>query len=270
MLFNSVSNNILIRQVSGEEPNVDSSTNLLSERRTRRRHYTLLDEDCESHDELINPQEDLEYFDFRSYPLNINWKDLDSLQNDAYEIKDEFGLIGVSIYFAILACHSLEKNFKLNTPEKFVANLIEFYFNCFEKSDSEAIQKLSDLVIKCLPDNEKILLIINKNFIAKKEYILIKLVLDLKLHFYLNFDKLNLKGIYNILKTMKVFYRFVSNENIRKIHEKLKEDKLFKKYYQENILLNFSKKSNYFLEIKKLKTEYKDLFGGIDIQKFYM
>jgi len=203
--------------------------------------------------------------------LQINWKDLDSLKNDAYDIREEFGLIGVSIYFGILACDTLgEKAFKIAPPEKFVVNLAEFYFYCFEKDDAEALRKINDLVNKCFPDNDKIIMLINKNLIAKKELILVKLVLDLKLHFYLNFDKLNLKVINLILKVMKAFYNFVPNETLRKLNEKLKDDKIFKKYYYESVLFNFPKKSNYFLEMKKMKSQLNDLLGGIEYRKFYM
>lgn len=268
----------MIRQVSGEEQeNIASnahSTNLLSERRSRRRRYTFFEEDCESHDELINPQEDLtEYFDFRTYPLNVNWKDLDSLQNDAYEIKDETGIVGVSVYFGILSCSSLmcEKAFKA-IHEKFVANIALFYFDCCEKADAAALRKVCDLVLECFPANAKINLLIVKNLIAKKELILLKLVLDLRLHFYLNYDKLNLKAINYTLKVMKAFYSFVPNETLKNIYEKLKDDKVLKKYYaaEENFLLNFSKKSNYILELKRIKAENNNLLQGIDYEKFYM
>lgn len=274
ILFNSVSNNILIRQVAGEESANTASnaaTNLLSERRSRRRRYTFWEEDCESHDELINPQDDTaEYFDFRTYPLNINWKDLDSLQNDAYEIKEESGLVAVSIYFAILAnCFLGEKAFKI-TPEKFVPGLAEFYFECWEKADAEALCKISELVINCFPENEKIILLIGKNLIAKKELNLVKLVLDLRLHYFLNFDKLNLKAINSVIRAMKAFYKFVPNETLKNLHEKLKEDKVLKKYYNEGDLHNFPKKSNYFVELKRIKADNNDLFGGIEYQKFYM
>ena len=178
ILFNSVSNNIYIRQVAGEEAsNIATSTNnlLLSERRSRRRRYTFLDEDCESNDELIDQQQEDsaadEYCDFRSYPLNINWKDLDSLQNDAYEIQAESGLVGVSIYFAILACNSLsEKSFKITPPEKkFVSSIAQFYFNCCEKADADSLAKISTLVNKCFPENGKIILLLRKNLIKQKQ-----------------------------------------------------------------------------------------------------
>ncbi len=284
ILFNSVSNNIYIRQVAGEEAsNIATSTNnlLLSERRSRRRRYTFLDEDCESNDELIDQQQEDsaadEYCDFRSYPLNINWKDLDSLQNDAYEIQAESGLVGVSIYFAILACNSLsEKSFKITPPEKkFVGSIAQFYFNCCEKADADSLVKISTLVNKCFPENGKIILLLRKNLIKQKEIILLKLVLDLKLHFSLNFVKLDLKRINFVIKVMKAFYKFVPNETLRDMHEKLKEDLVLKKFYcaedgNSLNLLSFPKKSNYLKELKRIKADNNDLLAGIDYQKFYM
>ena len=174
---------------------------------------------------------------------------MDSLHNDSYEIKDEFGLVGVSVYFNILNNANLEKLHKI-IPEKFLNNLAEFYFECFEKGNSDSLIKLVD-IIKAFPENEKILLLINENIIAKKETLLIKLILDLKLHHFLNLDKLNFKGLNCLIYVMKKFYNNVSNENLKNISEKLKEDKNLKKYYTNDTLLNFSKKSNYFSELSK-------------------
>ena len=81
----------------------------------RRRRFTILDEEAESHDELIvnNANEEGEYFDFRNYPLFINWKDMDSIHNDSYEINEEFGFFGVSIYCRIQNDELLSKKIKI-------------------------------------------------------------------------------------------------------------------------------------------------------------
>lgn len=209
----------------------------------------------------------MEYSDFRTYPLNINWKDLDSLNNDSYEIKQEFGLIGVSIYFKIVGSNNLgEKAFKI-TPDKFVNNLIEFYFDNFEKGTYESLVKLSAL-IKSFPENEKLYMLIRKKLILKKELILVKLVLDLKLHYYMNYDKMNLKVLNSIIFVLKEFYKSITNEKLRNLYEKIKEDKVLKKFYCDDKLLNLPKKANYISELKKLKNYNNELFGGIDYQKF--
>jgi hypothetical protein len=85
-LLNRVRNQIRERNTSEEN---DDLTAL--ERRLRRRRYTFMDEDAESHDELLNPREEQDYPDFRTYPLTINWKDIYSIKNDS------------CIYFLILS-----------------------------------------------------------------------------------------------------------------------------------------------------------------------
>jgi len=147
-------------------------------------------------------------------------------------------------------------------------NIAEFYFECFEKGNSESLIKIDELM-KAFPENEKILSLINKNLISKKETLLLKLFLDLKLHFLLNFDKMNLKAINNLIYVTKIFYRFVNNGSLKILYEKLKEDKVLKKFYvDENKMLNFSKKSHYYSELKKIKNDSNDLFGGLDYDKF--
>ncbi len=267
MLFSNVGNNILVRQVSREPiSGRDNSENTTIQRRTRRR-YTFWDEDCESHDELINSQEEIEYSDFRTYPLNINWKDLDSLNNDSYEIKQDYGLIGVFIYFKILGNNKLgDKSIKI-TPTKFIHNLIEFYFENYEKGSYDSLLKIIEL-LNSFPENEKLSSLIKNKLILKKEILLIKLILDLKLHYHSHFDKLNLSILNSIFIIMKEFYKNNNNEKLRNLYDKIKEDKIFKKYYNNDKLYNFPKKSNYFSQLKKIRNYNKDLFGGIEFSKF--
>jgi hypothetical protein len=53
------------------------------ERRLRRRRYTILDEFGESDEEVNGNEQEEEYIDFRTYPLNISWKDLYSFKTDS-------------------------------------------------------------------------------------------------------------------------------------------------------------------------------------------
>lgn len=227
----------------------------------------MLDEDCESQEEMINPLEDIEYSDFRTYPLNINWKDFDSIQNDSYEIKEEYGLIGVNVYFNITNNLILSKALKISLPEKFVFYLIEFYFQNFEKANYEALINLNAL-INCFPNNDEICSLIKENFVVKKELLLIKVLIDLKLHYLLNIEKLDSISLRSSVNLGRMFYQFISEENLKSIYEKIKQDKNMKNFYKRDKLKNYSKKNVYSSQLRKIINRNKDLLNGLDINKF--
>jgi len=237
----------------------------------RRRRYTIYDEEAESQDELITNnqnEEGEEFWDFRNYPLYINWKDMDSIHYDSYEIKEDFGFFGVSIYCKIQNDNLLLKKMNI-IPHNFDKNIMKFYFDQYEISSADSIGLLTKL-IETLPNNKDIRELINKKLLQKKEQFLIKLILDLKLHFLSNFDKLNLKALKRLVNIMRKFYIFISNEDLRKIYENINKDKILKEIYENYFLINFNKKSEYINQIKKLKNENNDLLLGISYEKFKM
>ena len=97
-----------------------------------------------------------------------------------------------------------------------------------------------------------------------------KLILDLKLHFLSNFDKLNQKALKRHFNNIRKFYLFIPNENLIKIYDEINNNKILKEIYELNFLINFNKKSEYINEIKKLKKENDNLFLGISNEKFKM
>lgn len=42
------------------------------------RRYYHFDQQAESYDEMVNPKPDEEYIDYRTYPLKINWIDVET------------------------------------------------------------------------------------------------------------------------------------------------------------------------------------------------
>lgn len=65
--------------ISSNNSNESSSFELLSLIPVQRRHHHLLDVSIENEDDTGNENE--EYFDFRNYPLNINWADVNNSDN---------------------------------------------------------------------------------------------------------------------------------------------------------------------------------------------
>jgi hypothetical protein len=48
-----------------------------------RRRYRYTDDLAESHDEMINPKVDEEYIDYRTYPIKINWPEVETQDSEA-------------------------------------------------------------------------------------------------------------------------------------------------------------------------------------------
>ena len=67
---------------------------------------------------------------------------------------------------------------------------------------------------------------------------------------------------------MKVFYNHLTNDQLKNIKKKIKQEEVYKNFYSYFQIANFSKKSNYFYHLKKIKNENLDLFSGIDKKKF--
>ena len=193
---------------------------------------------------------------------------MDSVHNDTYEIREEFGFFGVSIYFNIQCNCLLSKKLQI-IPENFDLIIIKFYFNQFKNSTAEAISLITEL-IKSFPSNGNINELIKKNLLQKKEFFLIKLILDLKLHFYIFVDKLKFKSLKQSIRTMQKFYTTIENEDLRKFSEKINKNKILEDIYRDNFLMNFKKKSEYKNELKKIKNDNNDLLSGISLNKFEM
>lgn len=85
----SMSQNVIISYIEGLRETSEDSEELNPVQRTlRRRRFTYTDTRAESDEELENPIEEEEYFDFRIYPLTINWKDIYSVHNDSCTLSE--------------------------------------------------------------------------------------------------------------------------------------------------------------------------------------
>lgn len=240
--------------------------NEIENRRIRRRPV-FVDEDNETEEEIINPQDNIQYSDLENYPLNINWQDLDFSKNDSYEIREKFGLVGVNIYFNILNNPILSSAFKIHKPEKILFFLLDFYFENFEKGNYEALKKLTAL-LSCFPEHVKIYMLIKEKFILPKECLLIKIILDIKVHYLLNIERLAYKTLTNWLNVSFIFYHEISQDNLIKIYEKINKDRDIINFYTGKMLKNYIKKQTYFWELKKIKNNSKDLLAGLDNHNF--
>jgi hypothetical protein len=165
----------------------DATNNDSDEGENRRYYY--FDEEAESHDELVNPREDDEYIDFRTYPLPIDWDDIEGEKSDAYRFYDKYGYFGANIYMQLNNTISFKAS-------KFETQLIEKYVS-LSKSPQEAV----DRFIKNLPTLAKVREVLYKNMFNRKELVTMKIYFDILEHYYINHDSPCFKVhiVFNIL-----------------------------------------------------------------------
>ena len=189
-----------------------------SGRYQRRYHY--YDEVAESQDELLNPQEEDDYIDFRTYPIQIDWGEVENEKSDAYQICEKFGYFGVSIFSSLLKLPKL----KLSS-QKFLKTIVEYYSKLFEKYEkkNETLKQIEEFISN-LPKLNQIKQVIYQRILTKKEITGMKIILDLYEHFYDNFDHPcyeNLKS--EFIPTALLFYSSLSDEDITYIYEKIND-----------------------------------------------
>ena len=112
---------------------------------------------------------DSEYSDFRTYPLNLDWKEIEKGKSYAYEAMCAFGLVGASIY-----CNLNRLNNFCISYKKIPKEILEIYTELIKdnttsyKRSSKIKQFIDELPsLNCL---EQIML---NNYTSFKEFLLI-------------------------------------------------------------------------------------------------
>jgi hypothetical protein len=166
------SREVIVRMLNRVQNIRRSSNEESDESDSERRRYYYNDELAESNDELLNPKPDEEYIDFRTYPIYINWGDIENEKSNAYKIYDKYGLFGVGIFQCLD-----EKEMKI-TSKRFEFNFIDFYFSIMNDNS-----KLENLITR-LPKLSKVREVIYRKIFTQKELIIIKLYLDINENYY--------------------------------------------------------------------------------------
>jgi hypothetical protein len=230
---------------------------VIGSRRSRRRRYHYYDEQAESYDELINPIQEEEYIDFRTYPLLIDWKEVENDESEAYEIFEKFGYFGVSCFT------TLSKHNHIKFSDKIFKNILEFYIKNFESNSPESLKNIENF-IHDLPSLEQIQRIIFLRLISNKELIPIKLVLDLFEHYFIHFDN----PLYRCLIKQYIpiatsFYQSLSDEDLSYMYEKLNGMTETSDLLNNKLKVTLTKNRNKYLKkLANLKTEMLRIIGG--------
>lgn len=226
---NSFSNHFFLDQETIEE-----YTSLLMSQRYRthvlrpfqRRHSTFSNSDnnegidsdslCESvysssfDSKSNNSNEDLIAFDYKSYPITLDWLLIDNDEH-YYDIFSSRGAMGI----ILLNC--LSKNYKPNkTDENLLSQIVNTYImrlNSSKEHINELISKLPKFI-----DFKTILL---NRYYTKKEIILLKIIIDFQCCYLKLNDNPLYQNLNNWLLTAQAFYSQLSKEDIQLIFNEI-------------------------------------------------
>ena len=165
---------------------------------------------------LNNNTED--YIDFRDYPLNIDWAEIENYEENNYNIFVKYGYFGMAILTSLIKVDNLTINY-----DDFFYSILSFYNDCIKK------KKIDDLnnFYNHLPKLEKIKEIIFAKKIHKKEFIPVKIILDIYENYLLqdNFNFIINQDIILFLEISEFFYkRITSDEDTLDMYNTLTKD----------------------------------------------
>lgn len=209
---------------------------------------------------------DEEYFDFKNYPLNIDWQEIENEKSEAFSILERYGNLGVSVF-----CELSKNNNVKFWKKNFENQIISYFYKILKEYSSNKSMENYDkilLFIASLPNLFEIKKIIEEGMFTTKELLLFKIILDIYQYFLLKFDyPFYSKLLQEYIPTAFVFYNSLNNENIKLIYDKkdnlnIEDDKI--------IGLFFDNKKDYIRIIKKVKKVAEDQLMGLDISKLIL
>ena len=152
---------------------------------------------------LNNNTED--YIDFRNYPLKIDWAQIENYEENYYNIFVNYGYFGIALLTSLVKVENLTVNY-----DDFFYSILTFYQNSVKK------KKIDDLnnFFKYLPKLEEIKKIVFSKKIHKKEFIPLKITLDIYENYLLqdSYSFINNKDIILFLKISEYFYKNITRD----------------------------------------------------------
>ena len=152
---------------------------------------------------LNNNTED--YIDFRNYPLKIDWAQIENYEENYYNIFVNYGYFGIALLTSLIKVENLTINY-----DDFFYSILTFYQNSVKK------KKIDDLnnFFKYLPKLEEIKKIVFSKKIHKKEFIPLKITLDIYENYLLqdSYSFINNKDIILFLEISEYFYKKITRD----------------------------------------------------------
>jgi hypothetical protein len=210
---------------------------------------------------LNNNTED--YIDFRDYPLKIDWAEIENYEENYYNIFINYGYFGMAILTSLIKVENLTINY-----DDFFYSILSFYNDCIKK------KKIDDLnnFYNHLPKLEKIKEIVFAKKIHKKEFIPLKIILDIYENYLLqdNFNFINNKDIIiQFLKISEFFYkRITSDVDILDMYNKLKDMEKTSKIIMEMKCIIVRKRKIYLYRLKLIYNDYINISKDLNKNLF--
>ena len=152
---------------------------------------------------LNNNTED--YIDFRNYPLKIDWAQIENYEENYYNIFVNYGYFGIALLTSLIKVENLTINY-----DDFFYSILTFYQNSVKK------KKIDDLnnFFKYLPKLEEIKKNVFSKKIHKKEFIPLKITLDIYENYLLqdSYSFINNKDIILFLEISEYFYKKITRD----------------------------------------------------------
>jgi hypothetical protein len=148
----------------------------------------------------------------------IDWYEIENERSDAYSICAKYGYFGVSLFSTLSNVCDL-----IMTANKFHKYILEYYYKIYSKPDKEKSKKLIEFV-ENLPDLKVMREIFYKMMVTEKEYVTIKIVLDIYEHYFTNHESFqNKKFLKEYIPTAILFYEMLTDENMINIYDDLEK-----------------------------------------------
>ena len=168
----------------------------------------------------------------------IDWYEIENERTDAYSICSKYGYFGVSLFSTLSNVSDL-----VMTANKFHKYILEYYYKLYSKLEKEHSKKLNTF-IESLPDLNIMRDIIYKMMVTEKEYVTIKIVLDIYEHYFTNYESFhNKKFLKEFLPTANLFYTILNDEDVHNIFDAIQRlpKEILEIMSKSNIIINFRK-----------------------------
>ena len=191
---------------------------------------------------------DSEYIDFRTYPLKMDWKEIEKGKSFAYEAMTYFGYLGASIYTNLNRLNSFGISYK-KMPKEILLIYIELIKELKESYSYEKQKKIQSFISE-LPNTIELETILLNSYTCFKEYLLICVLLHLLFHYYsfIEIDFIQKKFILELIEYFIIHY--LSELDFLSILRSIVTQMSYKKLYSELKL-----DSNYLFNLEKIKSD---------------
>lgn len=226
-------------------------------RSRRRMRYSDLSDDENENNHNENEM------DFRTYPISINWYEVENDKKDYFGILEKFGYIGVALYSAL----DNYKGIKL-TSEHFLLTIFEFFSNLYKKSKNE--ENLKNF-IKVLPSPKLIKSVIGKKQFMIKEISVFVVLFKILEIYHEKYDIPTFEVLGNeVMAGEQLFCDNITEGEWRVAYEEIKENENLEKIATTMNSKFYPTKQMFINHLKILKSKLNKLVNGIPKNKFIM